>query len=241
MSRVFRVAAGGSVWIPAFEPEVVEVEHEPIDIEVSLEALLQQARLEAAAIRQQAEEDANLILQRARQEALECRKQAEIEGFDNGYKSGLTQGLDEAQRFVDQAKEVLEASKQAYGKYIQESEPKLLALVLEVARKIVGEALAHDPELIISMLRQGIEAMGDERRFVLRVNPRLLAFVEGTKQGLESEFGVEITEVIGDPSISAGAIVETPSGQIDATVETQIENLARAIAEARNRVGEQAP
>lgn len=84
-----------------------------------------------------------------------------------------------------------------------------------------------------------MEALGDERRLLLRVNPKLLAFVEGTKQGLEREFGVEITEVIGDPSISAGAVVETPSGQLDATIETQIENLAKAIGEARNCEGDQ--
>lgn len=237
MSRVFRVGTGGAVWIPVFQPEVVQ--DEPLDTGPSREELLEQARREASAIRQQAEEEANLILEKARLEAVECRKKAEREGFDTGYRSGLDKGLDEAQRFVEQAREALAASREAYAKYIYDAEPKLLALVLEAAKKVVGEALTHDPELIISMLRQGMEALGDERRLLLRVNPKLLAFVEGTKQGLEREFGVEITEVIGDPSISAGAVVETPSGQLDATIETQIENLAKAIGEARNCEGDQ--
>lgn len=242
MSRVFRVAAGGSVWIPAFHTQVIE--DEPLDMdtqafEASWAELREQARREAAAIKRKAHEEAGLILKKARQEAAEYRKQAEREGFDTGYKAGLSKGLDEAQKLVDQAKQALAASREAYGKYIRDAEPKLLALALEVAKKVVGEALHHDPERIMSMLRQGIEAMGDERRFQLLVNPRLVAFVEGTKQGLEREFGVEITEVIGDPSIAAGAVLETPSGQIDVTVDTQIENLAKAIGEARNCVGEQ--
>lgn len=241
MSRVFRVEAGGSVWIPAFRPNVVEAEPVDVDVavEVSREELLEQARQEASALKRQAEEEANRILERARLEAVQRLEQAEREGFDAGYRAGLDKGLDQAQAFVEQAREALAASREAYNRYIEEAEPKLLALVLEIAQKVVGQALTHDPELILSMLRQGIEAMGDERQFLLRVNPKLIAFVEGTKQGLEREFGVEITEVIGDPSVSEGAILETPSGQIDATVETQIENIAKAIGEARNCMGEQ--
>ena len=80
MSRVFRVAAGGSVWIPAFHTQVIE--DEPLDMdtqafEASWAELLEQARREAAAIKRKAHEEAGLILKKARQEAAEYRKQAE--------------------------------------------------------------------------------------------------------------------------------------------------------------------
>lgn len=240
MSRVFRVEAGGTVWIPAFRRKIEEEEPADARVRISAEDLLEQARREAAAIRHKAEQEACNILEDARRQSLEICRQAEKQGFDAGYKAGFSQGLDQAQGYVEKAKQALESAQQAYARYIEQAEPKLLALVLEVAKKVVGEAITYDPELIISMLRQGIEAMGDERKFVLRVNPKLVAFVQSSKQGLEREFGVEITEVVGDPSVSAGAILDTPSGQIDATVETQIENLARAIGEARNCVGEPA-
>ena len=60
---------------------------------------------------------------------------------------------------------------------------------------------------------------------------------EGTKQGLERIRCWSPSNR--RPTGSEGAILETPSGQIDATVETQIENIAKAIGEARNCVGEQ--
>ncbi len=231
LSRVFRVETGGSVWIPAFQAD-----DEPF--ETGREEVLEQARYEALAIRRQAEKEAALVVENAELKAVEYRKQSEKAGFDEGFKSGLHTGLNEAQSLVDQAGQILEASKNARARYVEQAEPKLLALVLEVARKVVGESLSYDPELIISMLRQGIEAIGDERRFSLRVNPKLVAFIEGGKEGLQRQFGAEIVEVIGDHSISAGAIVETSHGQIDATIDTQIENLAKAIGEARNCAGE---
>ncbi len=233
MSRVFRVEGCRTVWIPP----AYEEKHEDLP-EIDPEEILNKASSEALTMEKEARRQAALIIEDAQKKGLEYRKQAERLGFEAGYKKGTAKGLSEAQELINQARAVLEASKEAYDMYIEQMEPKLLALALEVARKIIGESLSHDPELVFSMLRQGLDAIGDEHEFTLRVNPKLVALIEGGKQEFQTQHNIRSIEVVGDDFISDGLIVETSCGQIDATVETQIENIAKAIGEARNHIGE---
>ncbi len=234
MSRVFRLEERniGSVWIPAFEP----AEENPVKIDV--DATIDEAMCEAAEIKERAQKEAALILENAKLKSVEDCEQGKRSGFEQGFKEGYASGLEEAQKLADQAQDTLDSCKDAYTKYLKGAEPKLLALALEVARKIVGDSLTYDPDLIFSMLKQGIESIGDVRKFSLRVNPQLVAILEGGKEKLQGQYSNRSIEIIGDDSISEGAIVETSSGHIDATLDAQITNIARAIGEARNRVGE---
>ncbi|HHY16937.1 MAG TPA: hypothetical protein GX524_02570 [Firmicutes bacterium] len=237
MSRVFRLEDKNvrSVWIPPFEvSEEVSLGADQVDPEESL----RQARHEAELIKERAEKEAASILQNAESKYLEYCEQAKQSGFKIGCKEGFHKGLQETRAIVNQAQETLESSKKAFETYVKESEPKLLALVLDIAEKIVGESLSYDPELILSMLRNGIEVIGDERQFSLRVNPQLVALLEGGKDKLQGQYGNRPIEIIGDQSVSTGVIVETPAGQVDATLDAQIKNIARAIGEAKNRLGE---
>lgn len=233
MSRVFRVETGRCVWIPPTYEET----HEGLP-NIDPEAILDKAISQASTIREKAKHEAALVVKDAKTKALECRRQAEKSGYEAGRKKGITEGLNQAQELVNQAKAVLEASKHAYDRYIEQVEPKFLALVLEVARKVIGESLAYDPELILFMMRQGLKAMDDVNEFTLRVNPKLVALIEGGKQDFQTQHNIRSIEVIGDDSVLDGVIVETSCGQIDATVDTQIENIAKAIGEARNHIGE---
>ena len=199
------------------------------------EKTLRKMEKEALAARQRAEQRAALIIKEAELAASEHLETAKVVGFEKGLQSGLEQGLKEAEALLEEAREVLKAAKNLYAERAREVEPELLALVLEVATRVIGESLAHDPELILDMLWQNIRAIDGVDVFSLRVNPKLVAFIEGGKEGFFHQFGARITRVIGDTSISSGAVIETSSGIIDATVETQIENIAKAIGEARNR------
>jgi flagellar assembly protein FliH len=234
LSRVFRLEDRniGSVWIPPFEVAT----DAPLKIDV--DGTIEQAMCEADEIRERAQQEAASILENAKLKSIEDCEQAKRSGFEQGFKEGYASGLEEAQKLAGQAQDALDSCRDTYDRYLKKAEPKLLALALEVARKIVGESLTYDPDLIFSMLRQGIEAIGDARKFSLHVNPQLVALLEGGKEKLQGQYSNRSIEVIGDESISEGAVVETPTGHVDATLDAQITNIARAIGEARNRLGE---
>ncbi len=141
---------------------------------------------------------------------------------------------------MKQAEETLELATDAFQAMLTESEPKLLALALATARRVSSDALRSDPDVVLDLIRKGMDALRDEREFSLRVDPKLLSIVEGAREDLGKEFGARSLEVLGDSTVEDGSLVRTPHGFVEATIGAQIENLASALAEARKRaVGEE--
>lgn len=233
MSRVFRSEDTNirSVWIPTLEFDAAQ--HDENDESGSV-LVLEESPLEAAMLVESAKAQACKIIEEAKRKAAECHAEAKKSGFAKGYNEGFEEGLNQAERLLCQAQEVLEQSKTAFEQYLQQCEPYFLAMILEIAKKIVGESIQCDPDLALSMVQQAVSAVDDERNITIRVNPEIVAILEGTKQTLEGQYNRSV-DVLVDPSISTGAVIESPRGQVDATIETQIRNIARAIGESRTR------
>lgn len=234
MSRVFRseTAKTRSVWIPSLEFESVDTDES--DESGSL-LVLEETSMQVATLLESAKAQAHEIVEEAKKKASEYHEEARKAGFSEGYNEGFQKGLGQAEQLISQAKEVLEQSRTAFSQYLEACEPYLVAMTLEIAKKIVGDAIQCDPEIALSMIRQAISVLDDESSITINVNPEIVAIIEGSKQNLEGQYNNRRIEVVGDPSISIGALVESPRGQVDATIETQIANIARAIGEARTR------
>jgi len=215
----------------------------PVEVEARIETclpdpaeVLEKARQEAQAILEEAREEAEALVSRAREEAGEIAAKAREAGRNEGYYEGRDEGLAEAQKIVNEAKAALQAARDAYSQMLVDSEPRLLALVIEISRKVLGDAFGADPKVIIGLIRQGLAALKDEREFSLKVPPELVSLVEGQVPTLRREFGARSMDVVGDPEVAGGAIVSTPHGYVDVTIESQIRSIAIALAEARKKV-----
>lgn len=232
MSRVFRSQPAPLRRIKpaqaAMEPRKAEVLPDPREI-------VAEAREEAEAILEEARRQAQSIVEEARAESERIAEAAREAGRNDGYVDGHEKGLAEAQHLVDEAQAALQAARDAYGEMLAESEPRLLALVVEVGRKVLGDAFAQDPGVILGLIRKGIAALRDEREFSVRVPPELVSLVEGETPVLRREYGARSIDVVGDPEVTGGAIVLTPHGFVDVTIESQIRAIATALAEARKK------
>lgn len=230
MSRVFRaqtrgpravIVAGSGAGAPA---------------ESSIQDFLAEVEARARTLLEQARRQADSIIDDARKEAAAIARKAFEQGRNEGYKQGYSEGLKEAEDLIREAQSAVELARQRLDAALDEVEPKLVALALEVARKIVSDGLCANPELTLAMVRAAIIALRDEKEFSIAVNPSLVEIIEGAKTQLAHDYGARYIEVIPDESVADGAIVRTPHGFVDATLKTQIENIARAIAEARRKV-----
>jgi len=239
LSRVFRVQQTGvrPVWIPALRSEREE-QYSSFDSQMDPATVIKQAEAEASEIRERAKQQASRIMEEVRTRIESNRERAKQEGFEQGYKEGFEKGLKDTEELLQQAQKTLLDAKEAFNKFLTDSEPKLLALVLEIAKKIVGEALTEDPETVLKMLRQGLKALGDEKEFTVMVKPELVAILEGAKDELINSYNVRSLEIVGDESVKNGVIIDTPHGSVDVTLESQINNIALALREARETVKE---
>lgn len=234
MSRVFRTQtkAPRSVQGRRTSQRNVEAFLDP-------EVVIEEAQSRAREILAGAQVEAAYLTEQAEVEARKTREDAHAKGLTEGLRDGREAGFAQAAQIISEAGEALGAAREAFEKMASDAEPKMLALALDTARQVASEGLSADPAVALDLIRKGMRAVKDEREFSLHVDPALLALVEGASPDLARDYGARSLEVVPDDAARSGAIIHTPHGFVDVTLESQIRNIATALAESRKRAQEE--
>jgi type III secretion protein L len=113
-------------------------------------------------------------------------------------------------------------------------EGEVVALALDVARKILGRELS-DPAAVVDLAARALAEARERREVTLRVSPAdapALRRAEGRLGALLARApGLVMRE---DPALSPGhVVVETEAGRVDAGFDAQLAALERALREDR--------
>lgn len=120
----------------------------------------------------------------------------------------------------------------ARDRRLAEVEREVATLALEVAGGLLGRALATSEEAVVELAARAIAAARDRREVVLRVHPDDARTVRAAERRLGALLARAALDVREDPAVGpGGAVVETEAGWVDARVETQLSELARALEE----------
>jgi flagellar assembly protein FliH len=152
-------------------------------------------------------------------------QQAYRQGYDAGYAQGAARAAAEARRLAH----LLDGARQEIAGLEQRIAEDLVRLALTLAQTLVRETLAVRPEIVAAVVR---ESVGDVPPFAqgirLRLHPEDAALL---RTHLAQELG-EAWAVVEDPALLRGGCrVETPTGDVDATLETRWQKLAAALAQ----------
>jgi flagellar assembly protein FliH len=172
---------------------------------------------------------------RVKEIADEARKQA----FQEGYSAGLKKGHDEAYtRIAAEGKDrlvrfdsFLSACDGAKEEIYRASERFVMELVYRIARMVVLREVKQDPELVLRIAKGVLERLGIRENIKITISPKDRDTAGALRAGLEESFGklqnltVEVSEDVGE----GGCLVETQWNAIDASIETQLENIHKAI------------
>jgi len=173
----------------------------------------------ARAIVAEAEARARELLEAAQAE----RERIRADAAEQGRAEGLAR-----------AGAALVAAAAARDRRLAGAEREVVALALDVARKVLGRELAQDPGAVADLAAQALAVARDRREVTLRVNPADADAIRAAAGRLGALLarapGLDVRE---DPTVErGGAVVETEAGRVDARVEAQLAALARAIEEA---------
>jgi len=159
------------------------------------------------------------------------KETASKEGFDRGYKEGLSKGHAEAKKVIDNfAKLIQDAIKEREVLY-DEARSKILELVLKIAKKVTFDAARIDSEVTASIIDGTINKLVERSKIKIKVHPDHLPLIEQQIDRFRGDSNV-VKEMIIEPDTRVrygGCFIETPSGDIDARVETQMDVIAEAI------------
>jgi flagellar assembly protein FliH len=182
--------------------------------------------------------EAEVILQKARKEAEEiiaaARVQSEAESeqlrkaaHNEGYTKGFAQAEAEGNKIKEQAKQVLADAHKERKRMEASLEPDMVALVQDIAAKLIGDVTRLYPETILYLIRQGLSDTSLTGEVSIHVSPKdYVTAAEYSKQLTElADSSVKI-EVVRDPSLNEmDCVIETPFGNIDCSLTQQFESL----------------
>lgn len=161
-------------------------------------------------------------------------------GYENGNRIGLAEGrktgFEQAQLESNQVR-ARETSQffadldlihqhldQSVEAWFQLSETMLTNMAMDVVKRIIATELQINNEVALGICREVLQHITHAKQARIHINPSDYAMFESHREELirQSRELKEI-EIVEDPTVKTGVMVETDAGIIDATVETRLE------------------
>ena len=170
------------------------------------------------------------VLAQAIAEGEQIREQARAEGHAEGRAEGHRDGLEQTTAAALAMGEALRELHELRARMADELERDAVELALALAAKILAGAFEAQPERVVDVVRGALRRVADRRQIVVLVDPEDLEIVSGavgdrSKIGQQAQTGgIELCDVQADRRVGrGGAVVRTAEGEIDASVETQLQ------------------
>jgi flagellar assembly protein FliH len=175
-----------------------------------------------------AEDEADRILEEARATIEQEAQQVREENRKLGYQEGMDSAKDEAEAIKAEANALLELCKMDCDEMRASIEPDTVNLVIDITRKLLGEAVELDPSLVVELIRNGLDGTTIKGAVSVRVAPKAYeAVVERKEELMAAAGGNAEVEIIKDLSLQpADAVIDTEIGGIDVGLDTQFDAMS---------------
>ncbi len=181
--------------------------------------------------------EARRVLAEAHRQADQMRNDAVQKGYADGLQIGREEGLKQYQQAIEdlraEVQKLIDAILAERQRLWEQMEPEIIALVLEIARKVLREEIQARREATLSIIKHALRRVTDTEHVRIRVNPDDLQIArEHRDDFLAVCDGVRTIEIVDDRRVGdGGCIIETPGGTIDATLRTQMQSVEKALKE----------
>ena len=155
----------------------------------------------------------------------------EREAFAKGYEQGERAGTEAAgkrgEAMLRRLSDTLTELTSLRASMIRQTENQIVELALAVARRVVHREVSLDRNLMIAIVRVALDRLGESAHVTVRLHPEEF---EATGAARVAEFaGSDITFVPDARVGRGGCRVESDMGMLDASVDAQIQEIARAL------------
>ncbi len=162
---------------------------------------------------------------------------------EDAYARGRREGLENADQNLETAAQALATAAEEISR-VRESLAKnsgqdMLRLVMAVSEQIIRREVAADPKIILTIIETALQSSVRSDQYRIRINPADLENVTAQKPlFLASISGLKNLSIEADAAISPGGCrIDSDLGDVDATIETQLEAIHQALSEAIMDVG----
>ncbi len=167
----------------------------------------------------------------AREQAEQIRAEAHAAGYSAGRAEGLEQGRTETANAAAALQQAILGVGEVRDQTAEAVERDAIELALSLAGKVIVATLQVRPELVVEVVQGALRRVAGQRRISIVVNPADLETVRGALGDLQDQSAaVEQWDLQPDARVAVGgALVRTAEGEVDATVETQLERAGEVV------------
>ena len=161
------------------------------------------------------------------------QEQARQTGFRDGEAAVLSRTAPEVEKMMARLAATIEELASARRTMRRQMEEDLVRLATVIARRILHRELTVDPESLLGIVSAALERVHAREIVRISVYPRDAPVLEKylASLGLPNRI-----EVVPDPALERGAVIlETERGNLDGSIETQLEEIDRGFADLIRR------
>lgn len=160
---------------------------------------------------------------------------ARVQGYGVGYDEGLAAGIAAAEAqmagALQQLQGVLANVHEAHAGFFRAAERQVVDLALQIAHKVIEREVENMPDLAVNVIRAALEEMDARTAVRVRVNPSDAELLRRRwNQVVPAGVAPDRIELQQDDRVQSGsAIIETTHGQVDAQLESKLQQLGNAL------------
>jgi flagellar assembly protein FliH len=173
------------------------------------------------------------IVKKAKENIERLEQEAYEKGFAQGEKDGFELGEKKAIKIIANIENLFIKINNIKKELIKENEKEILDLIFAVSEKIVHHEVRRDDTAIKETILNALDMAVERSKIIFNVNPDDYDFVEKLRPDLfRRNNEIKSIVVTSDPSVSrGGCYLETPRGNIDATIESKLEKIYQSFQE----------
>jgi flagellar assembly protein FliH len=177
-----------------------------------------------------AKQQVEIIIRTAQAEARGLRDSA----YTEGYSAGVQAAADAGAALLATLEQAIADETEERANLVRSIEEQALMLCVDTAEKVIRHEVRTDPGIVARALKLCLRRVRDRDEVTVRVGPREVAAIrEMRDELLGSAEGLRGMSIVDDRRISAGGcIVESSSGDFDARIETQVDQIRRKLMDA---------
>ena len=193
----------------------------------------EQAKVDASRIIQ----DANAEKERIQSESESIKdaayKEGYAKGYDEGFEKSFADGNNDLTKLNEKLKKILAETINKRNEIIDTAEAQLIEVAILIAKRVVKMLTEKDKGIVIRNIQEALRRIKGRTKITIRVNIDALEISARHKdefyQMLDKIEGVTVLE---DPNVDVGGcMIETDFGDIDARINTQLNEIETAIKE----------
>jgi flagellar assembly protein FliH len=160
-------------------------------------------------------------------------RQAHAAGVKEGEAAGRARATAEIQPVIERLARAMEEVAGLRASLRAEAEADLVHLSLAIARRVLRREIAIDPEALHGLVLGALRKLQGQEIARVRVHP---SHAVAITKCLQENLNADKIEVIADPSREIGAVIfETQRGNLDASVDSQLQEIERGLADRLTR------